>query len=91
MHRGSSAVDLKHLIVVMIGLIFGAIGIKAIVTRKITLYTSFQWNGSTSDLSDDRADSGATTELSGIGAVLVGIAHLALGVGFMIKGPAFFH
>ena len=81
--------DLTHFIVFMISLIFSAIGIKTIVTRKITIYTSFR-TYSSPDFPEDNRGSWAKSELSGFVAVLIGIAYIVLGVGLWVKGPAFF-
>lgn len=80
---------LAHFIILMVSLVFVAIGIKAIFTRRITLFTSL-WNSSPTDFPSDNRGTWARSELSGFGAVLVGLAHVGLGIALLLKGPGFF-
>ena len=80
---------LAHFIILMVSLIFVAIGIKAIFTGRITLFTSL-WNSSPTDLPGDNRGTWARSELTGISAILVGVAHVGLGIALLLKGPGFF-
>lgn len=80
---------LAHFIIFMVSLIFVTIGIKAIFTRRITLFTSL-WNSSPTDFPSDDRGPWARSELSGISAILVGLVHVGLGIALMLEGPGFF-
>ncbi len=80
---------LEHFIILMVSLIFVAIGIKAIFTQRITLFTSL-WNSSSTNFPNGNRGSWGRSELSGIGAILVGLAHVGIGIALLLKGPAFF-
>ena len=72
--------------------IFGAIviliGIKTVLTQEASL--TIQLWGNSSNIPQHRGNSGySTSEHTGFIAVLIGIGQIAVGVGLLMKGPAF--
>lgn len=79
-----------HFLPYIFGIIAVIVGIRTVVIQKATL--TIQLWGNSSDTPQNREGRGYTTsEHTGIIAVLIGIFQIAVGVGLIFKGPAFFN
>ena len=72
----------------LFGVIVILIGIKTVFTQEATL--NIQLWGNSSNTPQSRGNSGySTSEHTGFIAVLIGVGQIAIGVGLLMKGPAF--
>ena len=74
----------------IIGVVVILVGLKTIVTQQVTI--NIQLWGNSSDTPPNGSGRGyATSEQSGLVAILIGIVQIAIGVGLLVKGPEFLH
>ena len=79
-----------HFIPYIFGVIVILVGIKTIFTQEASV--SIQLWGNTSDDTPHQGDRGySTSEQTGFIAVLIGFGEIAIGVGLLFKGSAFFN
>lgn len=78
-----------HFISYVFGVIVILVGIKTVITQEVTLSVQLWGNSSNNRTNIDGGY--ATSEHTGFIAILIGIVQIAVGVGLLIKGPAFFN
>ena len=77
-----------HFLPYLFGVIVILIGIKTVLTQEATVNIQLWGNSSTPP--SNRGNRGySTSEHTGFIAVLIGIGQIAIGVGMLMKGPAF--
>jgi hypothetical protein len=77
-----------HYIAYIFGVIVILIGIKTVFTQQATINIQL-WGNSSGTPQNSGKNGYSTSEHTGFIAVLIGIGQIAIGVGLLLKGPAF--